>query len=244
MFVIPMAGLSSRFYREGYKVPKYQLPLGDGLVFDYVIESFREYFDTDLFVLATRNDPGVNAFLQARLQQAGVRNYRLVAMSGDTRGQAETVRIALGDDMADDELFIFNIDTFRPGFRKASFCHEVAGYLEVFIGEGDHWSFAVPDGKGAVLRTTEKERVSSLCSNGLYHFRSSKQFIDIVDRVIGEGDTVRGEYYVAPMYNHLIEAGYPVRYELIDSKDVIFCGTPAEYVECQALAAEILPRLR
>lgn len=232
MFLIPMAGLSSRFYQAGYTVPKYQLPLGDRLVFDYVVDSFRAYFDDDLFVFAVRCDLGVVDFLEDRLRHSGIREYRIVQLPGETRGQAETVKIALDTGFADDELFIFNIDTFRPGFRKAAFHRDVAGYLEVFEGEGDHWSFAVPGAGSTVVRTTEKERVSSLCSDGLYHFRSSREFSDIATAQIAQGRTAKGEYYVAPMYNALIAADAPVRYDLIAADKVIFCGTPVEYEAC------------
>jgi hypothetical protein len=39
------------------------------------------------------------------------------------------------------------------------------------------------------------------------------------------------ETYIAPIYNQLIAAGGDVRYSLIASEDVRFCGVPAEYEE-------------
>ena len=47
MFVIPMAGLSSRFFKAGFEVPKYQLSIADTIVFDLAIKSFERYFSTD-----------------------------------------------------------------------------------------------------------------------------------------------------------------------------------------------------
>ena len=37
------------------------------------------------------------------------------------------------------------------------------------------------------------------------------------------------ETYIAPIYNQLIASGGDVRYNLIASDDVRFCGVPAEY---------------
>lgn len=240
MFLIPMAGMSSRFFAAGYTLPKYQLPLGESTVFDHVIASFEAYFKDDLFVFAAQDDPQVEAFLHDRLQRCEIDDYRIVRLTEATRGQAETVKIALYAGFPDDELFIFNIDTFRPGFRKAEFHYDVDGYLEVFVGEGDHWSFALPGDNNTVVQTTEKERISSLCSDGLYHFRSSHRFQELVADMIAENDLSRGEYYVAPMYNRLIRAGADIRYQTIPTSDVIFCGTPDEYQACRALPPEQL----
>lgn len=42
-------------------------------------------------------------------------------------------------------------------------------------------------------------------------------------------NTAKNEYYVAPLYNQLIEQGGIVFYDLIDSDKILFCGTPSEY---------------
>lgn len=44
MFIIPMAGLSSRFFKAGYNKPKYQLMLGKETVFSWAVKSFEKYF--------------------------------------------------------------------------------------------------------------------------------------------------------------------------------------------------------
>ena len=45
-FIIPMLGRSSRFFNEGYSVPKYQLQLSDKSTFFHAISSFEKYFKT------------------------------------------------------------------------------------------------------------------------------------------------------------------------------------------------------
>jgi hypothetical protein len=39
----------------------------------------------------------------------------------------------------------------------------------------------------------------------------------------------KGEYYVAPLYNELIDKGMDVRYKLTDIEKMKFFGTPKEY---------------
>lgn len=229
MIVIPMVGKSSRFFNAGYTLPKYQLLIGEETVFSRAVGSFERYFDTDEFCFLVREDHEARMFIDSELAKLGVKKYRCVFFTEDTRGQAETVYLGLRDVAASEPLFIFNIDTFRPGFVKAAFADDCDGYLEVFKGEGDHWSFAEGGIGNTVLRTTEKERISDLCSDGLYYFRSKASFDHAFEAARDSSDTTKGEFYIAPLYNRLIASGMDVRYQLIAPSEVVFCGTPAEY---------------
>ena len=69
MFVIPMAGLSSRFFKAGYEVPKYQLDLCGKTVFARSLESFKAYFESDLFVIILRDVYDTKAFVEKEIQK-------------------------------------------------------------------------------------------------------------------------------------------------------------------------------
>jgi hypothetical protein len=235
MFVFPMLGRSSRFFNAGYTVPKYKLPLGvEGqVVFDHVLGSFRRYFDTDLFVLLCRADAHDRHFLIEHMHALGVRRFEVIEHAGETSGQAESVELSLARAPKDEELFIFNIDTVLYNFEKDPARSRVAGYLEVFRGEGTHWSFVEPstDRPGHAARVVEKERISNLCSNGLYYFATVRTFKEALCAYRRNHHVVAGELYVAPLYNELIEQGQPVSYKLVPIAEIGFCGVPDEYVE-------------
>lgn len=241
MFVFPMLGRSSRFFNAGYTVPKYKLPLGkEGqVVFDHVLGSFRRYFDTDLFVLLCRADSHDRAFLVDRMHALGVRRFEVIEHAGETRGQAESVELSLACAPWEEELFIFNIDTVLYNFEKSPARGEVAGYLEVFRGEGGHWSFVESSSNhpGRAVRVVEKERISDLCSNGLYYFATVRAFVNALNNYRQKHQGVEGELYVAPLYNELIESGQPVSYKMVPADEIGFCGVPDEYVElCRTLS--------
>lgn len=229
MFVIPMMGRSSRFFNAGYTLPKFQLPLGDGTVFDYVVESFAGYFESDCFVFVVRDEFDAEEFVRQSCLRHEIENFRIMVLDTDTSGQAETVDIALQHASAREPIYVYNADSFRPSFTKPEFAATADGVLDVFLGEGDHWSFVEPVDDSRVARTTEKVRVSDLCSDGMYYFGSVELFKSAYAL---SADSVRaeaGETYVAPLYNGLIAAGLDIRYRLIDRAAVQFCGTPAEY---------------
>lgn len=227
-----MAGLSSRFIKQGYTKPKYQLEISDRPLFDYCILSFKRYFDSESFLFIVRANADQD-FVNERINRLGIKNAHVMVLGQDTRGQAETVYLGLQNtDISNQSLTIFNIDTIRPNFRFPEVVSTSDGYLEVFRGDGEGWSFIdVDEETDCVKRTTEKVRISDLCSTGLYFFKDAQVFIDLFEKISKEDVNLQqgGEYYVAPMYNLLIEKGYTIRYHEIALTEVLFSGIPSEY---------------
>lgn len=228
MIVIPMAGLSSRFFKAGYELPKYQLLLGNQTVFSWAVSSFAKYFQTDTFIFIYRDVFGTKSFIKREIEKLGIKNYQLVCLENETLGQADTVYQGLKN-IKDEELFIFNVDSKLLNFTKPAWYRSCDGYLEVFQGEGTHWSFVAPGEGMAVERTTEKDRVSDLCSNGLYYFKSLNAFNKVVEFSLENKLFVKNELYIAPLYNLLIAEGKVVFYDLQSFDNIRFCGVPDEY---------------
>ena len=226
-----MAGLSSRFFKAGYTKPKYQLDLSGETVFSWSVRSFERYFKTDKFVFIYRDVYETKNFLEEEMTKLGISDYELVCLPEETLGQADTVYQGIVNINVDESIYIFNIDSRILDFVKPEWADECDGYLEVFRGEGDHWSFAEPDGNtNKVLRTTEKERISELCSDGLYYFKHKSIFESLFLDTKFKGNTTKNEYYIAPLYNELISQGGKVFYDLIPADKILFCGTPDEYL--------------
>lgn len=246
MIVLPMAGYGRRFHGGGYKTPKYLLPVGSVPVIWRIIRGLGPILNTQQLILVAREDQDVDTVLSecATILPRGVAVARL---PGPTEGQAETVFAglsSLGMEKESDPLFIFNIDTFheRVALPTAFSWRDVDGYLEVFRGDGENWSFVRPDcdplRPGAVLEVAEKRRISDLCSSGLYHFRDAKTFSSLyrasADRPAALLDG--GERYIAPLYMDAIRNGADIRFHVTDKKNLRFAGTPEDY---EALIASL-----
>lgn len=232
MIVIPMAGRSQRFFDAGYDRPKFMLPLDGRSVFAHAVGSFAADFATRPFLFILPPGDEAADFVRAECLALGIGRADFVSLDGPTAGQAETVELglsALGVTHAT-PLTIFNIDTFRPGFTFPDApLEDMAGWLEVFRGEGANWSYVrpAPGERPVALETAEKKPISDLCCTGLYHFAKAGDFRRAL---AAEREAPQApELYVAPLYNHLIEAGAEIGYRLIAREEVVFCGTPAEY---------------
>ncbi len=240
MIVFPMAGLSSRFFKAGYGVPKYMLNFGGKSVFRHVVEGFNAYMGKEPFLFICRPDYGAPDFVKSELSALGFAeaSFEVVVLEKPTRGQAETVALGLqaAEIYIDNVLTIFNVDTVRHNFRRSTFSEASNGYLEVFLGEGDHWSFVLPGSTGnldkdCIVAVREKERISPLCSNGLYEFKSGSEFLQLYDAQLARGQESweLGELYIAPLYQLGIDKGLSFHYVLCDREKLDFCGVPREY---------------
>ncbi len=230
-----MAGLSSRFFTAGYTKPKYMLDIDGNSVFYHAVNSFKNYFNTCNIVFIYREIQNTKEFIENECLNMKIDSYELVNLDFETDGQAHTVSLGLekANIKNTENILIFNIDTFRPDFHlpeELDF-NTIDGYLEVFEAPGEHWSFALPKNEKSneVIKTTEKDRISSLCSSGLYYFKRTIDFKNIFNEMIKKDDKTKNEFYIAPMYNYLIKENKDIRYSKIELGEIIFCGTPDEY---------------
>lgn len=237
MIIIPMAGLSSRFTKAGYKKPKYMLKAHNKTIFSHAINSFSAFFETNHFIFIIRNIDNIISFVNHEVQQLGIKSFKVITLDHDTRGQAETVYIALEreEKTYNGPITIFNIDTFRLNFTFPNLNNIGAGYLEVFKGSGNNWSFVKPVSNNSTLinETAEKKEISNLCCTGLYYFSEKNDFINAYNNYLSipSEKWEKGELYIAPLYNYLIKQNKKIHYHLIERSDVVFCGIPSEYEE-------------
>lgn len=241
MIVIPMAGLSSRFLKAGYSSPKYMLKAHGKTLFHHTVSSFEPFFGNKVFVFIVRDLLNTKEFVEFEAKNLGIKKYHICILPSETRGQAETVyegikllSKSIKIDM-EDSLTIFNIDTIRRNFHYPENDSIEDGYLEVFDGKGNNWSFVKPANTNStrVLKTTEKDPISSLCCTGLYYFSKVSDYFKSFESYIKlpRDEWEKGELYVAPLYNVLIQQGKKIHYHEILSSDVIFSGVPEEYIE-------------
>lgn len=234
MIVIPMAGLSSRFFREGYRLPKYMLEAHGKSVFEHSLESFADRFQNEFFLFIAKREYDAEKFIWAKARSLGIKKFEVILLDRDTRGQAESVYEGLCQCKEENQpLIIFNIDTFRLRPFVQEVATDICGCLEVFFGEGENWSFVKPAHEAPYLvsETAEKRAISNLCCTGLYYFKSTDEYKRVFVKYASkpESEWDGGELYVAPLYNVLIESGKKVSYTVIDRKDVVFSGVPSEF---------------
>jgi len=57
------------------------------------------------------------------------------------------------------------------------------------------------------VEVAEKKRISDHASTGIYYFSDGKQLCELADAMIAADERTRGEFYVIPVYQKLINRG-------------------------------------
>lgn len=225
-FVVPMVGNSSRFFKDGYSKPKYELMLGEKSLFERVLNGLDKSTDEKkIFHFGVRNDFSGRDFVEQSLETYDI-DFTVTEFDHVTFGQASTVHEILEHSAITENIYIFNIDTILVNYDLSKFV-KCDGGLDLFEIEGDQWSFARVNNQGGVVETAEKKRISNYASTGLYFFRT----IDIYQECFSsiENNNSDTERYVAPMYNPLIKQRGKVCSRRVQNNQIILVGTPAEY---------------
>jgi len=224
MVVIPLAGNASRFFDAGYEQFKFLLPLGDKTIIEHIVSYIPEQTKV---ILILKKDHNILEEVQSLF--VGRLNTECVEIN-NTKGQLDTVIEGLSrlEIKENDQIIVYNGDTIRKKSFNFKGLPEV--WLEVFEGDGDHWSFV--DSIGEVGRITEKRRISNYCSNGLYSLGSWQSLKKFISAYMPSDDM---ELFVAPFMNYLLTQGVSIRSYQCNKEDLIFAGTPDEYESAKLL---------
>jgi len=228
-FVIPMAGRGQRFINAGYIVPKMLIEAHGKTLLEWSIDSLPLELCTNLvcIILAEHErehqlSQKISAIYASRCP------VRFFFLDQVTRGQAETVLLAKDLFIPGKELLIYNIDTYFHSDTLASVLLEKNhdGILGAFPSRENRFSYAMTDEHGFVIKTAEKVVISDHALTGLYHFKCIDDFIETATYHIDNNIRVNNEFYVAPMYNYLIDKGRKFRVDEVQQHFIL--GTPEE----------------
>lgn len=229
--VITMAGLGLRFRKAGYTIPKYVIEVKGKTLFEWSMESLTDYNrQPDVkYVFVVRKDDDARDFIEEKFAKFGVDDFEIVEIEQLTDGQATSALMAKRYWREDDELVIYNIDTYIESDTLKYKDVTGDGYIPCFNAPGEHWSFVKLDEKGVAVEVREKQRISDNCTVGLYYFKSCRLYEELYNEYYSDGEHMeKNEKFVAPLYNYMIEKGMEVRISIVPYNKVHVLGTPEE----------------
>lgn len=228
--VITMAGLGSRFKKAGFNVPKYMIEAHGKTLFEWSMESLADFANKDNeYIFIVRKEDNASAFIQSTCKSMNIEQVKVVEIDYLTDGQATTAMLGAKYWDKESSLMIYNIDTYVEAGQMQESQIAGDGFIPCFHAEGDHWSFVKLDENGKAVEVREKQRISDNCTLGAYYFKSCGLYEDLYQEYYTSDAVLeKGEKYVAPLYNYLIEKGGDVRISIVDYDKVHVLGTPEE----------------
>ena len=228
IIIITMAGLGTRFRNAGYNCPKYMIEAKGKTLFEWSLDSLKGYNShVSKYIFVVRAEDNAGEFIREKCSSYDIPEVDIVELDHATDGQATTCMLALSRCKDDEEILIYNIDTYVEPYEMKYEAISGDGHIPCFNAEGTHWSFVKVDALGKAVEVREKVRISDNCSLGAYYFSSAKLYREIYEEFYSAGISAK-EKYIAPMYNFMIEKGFNVTMSLINSQKVHVLGTPEE----------------
>ena len=233
--LITAAGAGRRFRDQGIKAPKPLIQVGGRTLLEHTLDSF-ELLDGDALLITSQRRHNLPSQLDHHLhcRWPGVELHWL-ELDSLPPGQLATAQMSVEHWLNQesfqhhrgDPLLIHNCDT---GFCWNNAClpGELDASMAVFEAKGNHWSFAQPDPDrpDRAIAIAEKKRISSQASIGLYSFSSIEHFCSTAKWQLKHAAPVKGEHYIAPLLQTLIDQGYSVGIPKVDG--IRLYGTPTE----------------
>lgn len=228
--IITMAGLGSRFRKAGYNCPKYMIEAKGKTLFDWSMDSLVGYNkNVSKYIFVVRKEDDSEKFIREHMTNYGISNIEIIGIDYLTDGQATTCMLAIPHCAPDEEIMVYNIDTYvEPNEMKYE---DISGdgHIPCFRADGDHWSFAKLDESGNVIEVREKQRISDNCTLGAYYFSSARLYKKLYEEYYADDSKMeKNEKYIAPLYNYMIEQGMKVTISIVDAEKVHVLGTPEE----------------
>ena len=226
--LIPMAGLGSRFRKQGYEVPKQFIYVKDKQLIDLSIDCIDTSECNLIFIV--RDEQVYNYSVDELLKAKFGNDIQIVVTEGLTKGSVCSCLLAR--DLIDNELplFIHTLDIeFSPQLNPAKFVqNNFDGNMLTFRSNSPNYSYVKTDKNNIITETAEKKLISNNACVGIYYFAKGSMFCKYADKMIANNITTKGEFYITPLYNLLVKDGLKVTHESVDKIHIF--GTPEEFV--------------
>jgi NDP-sugar pyrophosphorylase family protein len=233
--MIPMAGLGSRFAKEGYQDPKPLIKV-DG--YPMVLRSALDMPKAKQTIFVTRQDLPGNEQIALNISQ-DIESGRVVTLAGITEGQAETCLLGMAGCDLDAPITFAPCDSGAI-FSSALFADKLNSADVIVWGYRGHpaaiqnptsFSWVEATENGDVIKVSLKHPLQNPQNDpiviGAFTFKKAKYFKEAVEKLILRNERVNKEFYTDAVINVAKENGLIV--QLFEVDYYIGWGTPSEY---------------
>ncbi len=222
--VVPMAGRGSRFANAGYKMPKPLIDVHGHYMIECVTKNIAPRIEHRFIYLCLAEH--LEKYDLAAKLEAIAPSCVVVPVDRVTEGAACTVLLAREYIDNDDPLMIANSDQYVDidinDYLAAG--EGLDGLIMTMFADDNKWSFIKFDENRLVTMVREKEVISNEATVGIYNFARGRDYVRGADEMIKRNLRVNNEFYVAPVYNLIIEDGLRIGFYNVGRLDAGMYG--------------------
>jgi len=206
--VVPMAGAGSRFEKEGFLLPKPLIDINGSPMIEWVVDNLK--IDANYIFIVQQSH--IDKFAVDQVLKRIKPECTIFPINGVTDGAARSVLLTKNLIDNNNPLLIVNSDNIIEWDSKAvmEFMSNYDGGITTIQAAGPKWSYASTNELGYVTKIAEKVQISTNATTGHYYWRTGSLFVQAAQQMIDKDIRYNNEFYVAPVYNQLVEAGSKV----------------------------------
>lgn len=205
--LIPMAGEGSRFAKEGYQFPKPLIDVNGKPMIQRVVENLD--FNAEYIFLVRKEHIEKYDGLLGTLKQITNGKSKIVIVDKLTEGAACTALLAKEYINNSEDLLIANSDQIieyeKENFNLLKSLTDVDAAVFTFNAVHPKWSFVKINSRGFITDVAEKNPISDVATCGIYWYRKGSDYVKYAEQMILKNIRVNNEFYIAPVYNELIQ---------------------------------------
>lgn len=204
--LIPMAGRGSRF-EKFYSYPKPLIDIYGKPMIQVVVESLGIEANYIYIVRKEHYDK----FNLKTLLNLITPNCKIIQLDEITEGAAITTLKSEQYIDNDEMLIIANSDQYIEwdpmNFYYKMIETKADGGILTFESTHPKWSYVELGENKNVVRVAEKDPISTHATVGIYAYRKGSDYVKYAKQMVKNNTRVKGEFYVAPVYNEFIQDG-------------------------------------
>jgi bifunctional N-acetylglucosamine-1-phosphate-uridyltransferase/glucosamine-1-phosphate-acetyltransferase GlmU-like protein len=234
--ILPMAGMGSRFVKEGYKLPKPLIEVNGKSMVANAIVSAPGHKHCHAAILKAHD----TEFDLANTMVRDFPNLQATVIDQLTEGQASTCDILVKDIEDGQSIFIGACDNGMT-WDESRFSAEQQESTDVLVWafkdhahankNPSHYGWINVDGDN-ILNISVKKAISEQPKNdwgivGAFYFADVAVFKEAYRNMVAANDRVNGEFYVDSLVNYVDKSKYRVK--IMPVEHFICWGTPDDY---------------
>lgn len=222
--ILPVAGEGTRLRPHTHTKAKSLVQVAGKTVLEHIVNRLLPLAADEYIFITDENGAQIEKFMMAKFPDLPCSYIVQKERLGPAHAVALAApRIIKGDDV----LVVFNDTIFVTDLTQISrLCMDCDGLIYSKEVE-DYQRFGVNIlQEGYIVDMVEKPEtpVSRLAQVGLYYLKDGSRFMGYLEKTLAAGETVKGEYYLPPVFMRMIRDGIKFRAPEIDAW--LDCGKP------------------
>lgn len=207
--LIPIAAHDTFFDTDEFRFPKPLIEVAGKPMIQRTVENLRAIGGRMIFIARSQDIRQYS--LDNVLRLVGGPEVVIVPLRYPTQGAACSCLMAVDHVDNDEPLIICNgdqvIDANLSEIVASMQRDELDAGVITFPSVHPRWSYVRSDECGMVMESAEKRVISRRAVAGFYYFARGSDFVATAKRMIEQGSSVNGTYFISPTLNQMILEG-------------------------------------